>query len=300
MFKDPPREWLSEDEKKDFRISFDVIVKHDLWSTSNWKEHPATLAMASMLMQKDVEVLFQEVIENEPMVESNMEELREWLRLSKSDNLKVKEANRKLIRDFLSANEGAGAGNNPFNLYYIYEYRYFGVNLNQPIEVKKENENFPLLFSFRLSKTHYPFDFLNYHLSATYNNNTVEYRRFLTLIQDKHTFLLSSLERSLNQWVIDKTNQQLKEPLHVTPTIGSYLVKFLCEVGEQTKKSLIDKVAIDYQLNAGSLRTEFFKINKENEKFHKDHREEIQVSIKILKEIDMKAYRIAEKFLKSI
>lgn len=301
MFKDPPQEWLTNEDKKDFRIRFDIMVKHDLWSTANWKEHPATLTMASMLPKKDIEELFQEVIENEPMVEINMIELRELMRLSKSDDLAIKEPNRKLIRDYLNENRWAGAGNNTFDFYYVYEGRYFGMNLNKPIEVVKEHENFPLLFSFRLSKTDYPSNFLAYHLNETFKEDRKKYKLFIREIQDKYSDFLSSMERFINQWVDDELHQ-IVEKTEINAIMAAYMVKFLHEANGKLHIELFKEIAGTYpSINIKSLKTMFYRsINKSDLVYHEKHRKQIKASIEILKENDIKAHRIATKFLQSI
>lgn len=301
MIKDPPQEWLTTEEEKDFRIRFDIIVKNDLWSTSNWKEHPVTLLMASMLETKDIEILFQEVIENEPLVESNMGELRDWMLLSKSDDIKTKDTNRKLIRDFLNKNRGAGAGIRPFNLYYIFESRYFGMNLNQQIEVSKGDKNFPFFFSFRLSKTNYPVDFLEYHLEETFNNDSKKYKHFLVLALEKHPQYLSQLERTIDLWIDD----ELKSPSSskITPIIAAYMVKFISEATGEEHNKLFIKMASEYSghFTEGSLKTRFYAINKgQNIVFHKSHRKEIESAIEILKVKEPKAHNKATTFLKEL
>src|SRR5258706_11382669 len=121
----------------DFGIRLDLFVKCDIWTPNNWMDPPAVLGMVSMLPHKNVEELFVGVINDNP----DRLELKEWLGLAESgdddgvneNQRRIRDENRWRIRDYLYNNNSPNE--NSFNLYYIYQHRYFGVNLNQPIEI---------------------------------------------------------------------------------------------------------------------------------------------------------------------
>lgn len=183
--------------KKDFKIRFDLIVKYDISKTANWTTNSAVLAMVDEIPMESMYELFKEVIASESYVESQMPMLRNWLTLLESKNIEKKAASLKEIRNFLSGNWGFGAGNNPNNFYYIFPYKNFGVNLNQPIEVKPEHKSFPLLFSFRFSKTEYPIEFLEFHFVETFNRSRDSFRLLLTRL-DKS--MISERIELINEW----------------------------------------------------------------------------------------------------
>ncbi|MDZ4785301.1 MAG: hypothetical protein SGJ02_04410 [bacterium] len=221
---------------EDFRIRFDLIVRDDISSTSNWMTHPAVLKMVSLIPFKDVYNLFEEVIINEPFVESNMSEYRNWLILAKSENYEERGIYRAMIRDLLYNNKGYGAGNDPNQLYYIVKGGYRGVNLNQPIEILSDHEDFPLLFSFRFSKTKHPAKFLEFHFVDTFNQDRDSFRLKLTML-DKS--IISERIEFLNEW----REQNLKKQ---TSSRGSKTIKkqtfelYFGEKTEQARSKVID------------------------------------------------------------
>jgi hypothetical protein len=210
MINDPKPIRLPKEDLKDFRISFDIMVRHDIGSLPRWKEHPAVLAMVAMLKVKDIVELFAEVIKNEPAVEKDMVELRKQLALATdtSTDRETREKVRKEIKDYLEEGLFWDCGNEPNQLYYIYAYRPFGVNLNQPVDVSPDNPSYPLLFAFRLSKTYYPGEFLQHHLSKTFQGDTGAYKLFLAQL-DKA--MLGSRNDFLIEWIAQKLRLSRKK-----------------------------------------------------------------------------------------
>ena len=211
MINDPKHIRLPKKDLKDFRVSFDIMVRHDIGSLRHWKEHPAVLAMVAMLDVKDIVELFAEVIENEPGVEVEMIKLRHQMSLATdpSFDAETRQKARDKIKDYLELGLFYDCGNKPYQLYYIYAYRYFGVNLNQPVDVSPDHPSYPLLFAFRLSKTYYPEEFLQHHLSNTFQGDISAYRLLLARL-DKA--ILGPLNDFLSEWIALKLKFPMSKP----------------------------------------------------------------------------------------
>lgn len=230
----------------DFKIRLDLIVRDDdIRSSVNWRTNPAILKMVDKVSHKDVLELFKEVIINEPFVE--MKEYRNWLTLARSENIEERDIYRKNIRDFLNSNRGFGAGDDPNQFYYIYPYRYFGVNLNQPIEVHPDHEDFPLLFSFRLSKTKHPVKFLEFHFVNTFNQDRKTFRLLLTQL-DKS--IISERIELVNEWSEQNLKtKEIKKPFKMvkdTPLSEFFVFNYaLEENADLFRTQIIDKLLKD-------------------------------------------------------
>jgi len=261
----PKASHLTNEQEHDFRIRFDVIVRNDIWTTDNWKEHPVVRKMVSLLPSKRIEDLFDEVIANEPMVESGMIELEEWKKLANDQDLNIRDEFRKKIRDSLLSNNYTHVGHNQFNLYYIAPYQYFGVNLNQPVEIKRDHEAFPLLFSFRLSKTKYPVEFLEFHLSETFAHNIGEYKILLAQLVLE---IISNRIQLVTEWKEQKlnTNATSTEKKCITALEHALLLYIKIESKEITQQGAKKKFLSDYAgkigIGQGKFPTHFYEVER--------------------------------------
>lgn len=240
---------------EDYRIRFDLICKHDIPKTRDWKNHPAILEMVSMLQlnRKSVLTLFDEFISNsfESFDKKTVSTYQNWLRESRSADANSRDNHIELIRDFLDNNLFFEAGVIPFNFYYIYPYQYSGVNLNQQIEVENSDEiTFPLLFSFRFSKNPNPSKFLEFHLSNTFNGDPKKFKLFLTLldkvmIAERIDFVDEWIEQNLKTFSKNQRIGQVKKRIATVENFSIYFGENRGKAKEDIKEFLFGKTGKD-------------------------------------------------------
>ncbi|MBL7854847.1 MAG: hypothetical protein JNL17_10645 [Cyclobacteriaceae bacterium] len=199
--------------------------------------------MASKLVIKPVEELFKEFVKNRPFVDADMVEWEECLSQALNSDNANRDESREKIRWALDTNLGYGAGSSPYDFYFIWSHRFFGVNLNQQFEVPKDDPQFPLLFGYRLATTQHPVEFLDFHFKVTFKGSQSKLRLLLAQLDDK---VLGSRMRLLEEWAsqhLKRTKSSFKHKKKLLDFTGDVEKALKGELGEYPSKTKLQRVA---------------------------------------------------------